>query len=97
MPPLIHGISFGDAIARFRLVGWQELRQHGSHVILRHPNLPGVLLNLPRHPGKDLNSALLGAEVERAGLTREQFFSLGGSGRRRNARTIKREVYGMLA
>ncbi len=96
MPPLIHGISFADAIARLRLVGWLDLRQRGSHVILRHPNLPGVLLNLPRHPGKDLNPALLGAEVERAGLTREQFLSLAGSGRRRNARTIKRDVYGML-
>ena len=77
------------------MVGWLELRQRGSHVILWHPDLPGVLLNLPRHPGGDLNPVLLGAEVEKAGLSREQFLSLAGNGRRRNARAIRREVYGI--
>ena len=95
MPPRIPGISFSDALRRFRSLGWRQVRQAGSHLQLKHPNLPGVTLSLPDHRRGDVDPAILGGEVEKASLTAEQFHSLAGSGRRRNARQIRREVYGM--
>ena len=95
MPPFIRGVSFADAVRRFRLIGWQDDGQEGSHFRLAHPNMPGVRLNLPDHRGQDLAPATLGKDVEDAGLTAEQFARLTGGGRRRNAREIRRTVYGM--
>lgn len=95
MSPYIPGISFADAVRRFKALGWGDAGQTGSHRHLRHPNLPGVTLSLPDHRRGDVDPAILGGEVEKAGLTAEQFHSLAGSCRRRNARQIRREVYGM--
>ena len=95
MPPFIRGVSFADAVGRFRLIGWQDDGQEGSHFRMVHPNMPGVKLNLPNHRGQDLAPATLGKNVEDAGLTERQFASLTGSGHRRNARQIRRGVYGM--
>ena len=95
MPPFIRGVSFADAVRRFRLIGWQDHGQEGSHFRMVHPNMPGVRLNLPDHRRQDLDPAILGKNVEDAGLTTEQFASLRGRGRRRNAFLICREVYGM--
>ena len=94
MPPFITGISFNDALARFRAIGWNEAGQEGSHRKLEHPNWPAPIY-LPDHRQRDLRPGTLGGEVAKAGLTAEQFHSLAGSGRRRNARQIRREVYGM--
>ena len=94
MPPYITGISFADAMSRFRAIGWDEDGQEGSHRKLVHPDWP-VPIYLPDHRRRDLRPGTLGGEVEKAGLTAEQFHSLAGSGRRRNARQIRREVYGM--
>ena len=95
MPSYVRGVSFADALARFNLVGWEQINQEGSHVALRHPNLPDVIIRLPDHRHRDLKPRTLGAAVEAAGLTAAQFGQLSGSGRRRNARRIRREVYGM--
>ena len=95
MPPFVPGVSFAEALARFRAVGWREHDQTGSHLYLAHPKRPGVLLALPDHRRRDLRPGTLGGEVEKADLTAEQFHSLAGSGRHRNARQIRREVYGM--
>ena len=95
MPPFIRGVSFADAARRFRLIGWQDDGQEGSHFRLVHPNMPGVRLNLPDHMGQDLAPGTLGKNVEDSGLTAEQFRQLTGNGHRRNAQRIRREVYGM--
>ena len=97
MPPFIRGVTFTDALRRFKLVGWREMDQSGSHCFLEHPKRPGVTLNLPDHRRRDLDPRILGRAVELAGLTAEQFASLTGNGRQRNARRILREVYGMDA
>jgi predicted RNA binding protein YcfA (HicA-like mRNA interferase family) len=95
MPSYVRGVSFADALARFNLVGWEQVNQEGSHVALRHPNLPDVIIRLPDHRRRDLKPRTLGAAVEAAGLTAEQFLRLAGNGSRRYARQIRREVYGM--
>lgn len=95
MPPFIRGVTFTDALRRFKLVGWREAGQAGSHCFLEHPRRPGISLNLPDHRQRDLDPRTLGRAVEMAGLTAEQFRQLTGSGHQRNARSIQREVYGM--
>ncbi len=95
MPPFITGISFNEAIARFRMIGWQDDGQEGSHHFLTHPKMPGVRLNLPDHRRSDMDPMTLGKNLVSAGITRQQFMQLTGSGRRRNARRIRQEVYGM--
>ena len=95
MPPRIPGVNFVEAISRLKSVGWRDDGQSASHHFLVHPNMPGVRLSVPDHRGADLSPGTLGSIVVRAGLTREQFNRLGGSGRRRRARRIRREVYGM--
>ena len=95
MPPFIRGVAFADAIARFKMVGWQDDGQVGSHHRLVHPKMPGVILVLPDHRRGDMSPGTLGGIVRLAGLTREQFLRLAGSGSRRYSRQIRREVYGM--
>ena len=95
MPPFISGISFADAPARFRMVGWEDDGQEGSHHYLAYPKLPGIRIFLPDHRRRDLDPVTLGAAVEYTGLTVAQFRQLTGSGRRRNARRIRQEIYGM--
>ena len=95
MPPFVSGISFTEALRRFRLIGWREAGQEGSHLVLEHTSLPGALVRLPDHRRRDLKPGTLGEAIEMAGLTKDQFLSLAGSGYRRNARRIRREVYGM--
>ena len=95
MPPFIRGVSFADALARFRMIGWEYDGQEGSHHYLTHPKMPGTRIFLPDHRRRDLDPVTLGVAVEYAGLTAAQFRQLAGSGRRRNARRIRQEVYGM--
>lgn len=95
MPPYIPGVSFSDALARFKSVGWYDDGQAGSHRRLNHPKRPGVTVILPDHRRRDIPPATLGNAVEKAGLTEKQFLSLTGSGHRRNVSLIRKEVYGM--
>ena len=95
MPPFINGVSFADALARFKIIGGENGGQEGSHHYLVHPKMPGVRLTLPDHRRRDLDPVTLGVAVQSAGLTVAQFRHLTGSARRRSARRIRREVYGM--
>ena len=95
MPPFIPGVSFADALARFRMIGWEDDGQEGSHHYLTHLKMPGTRIFLPDHRRRNLHPVTLGVAVEYAGLTAAQFRQLTGSGRRRNARRIRREVYKM--
>ena len=95
MPPFIRGVSFTEALRRFKAVGWREDGQEGSHLRLIHPNMDGVRLELPDHRRHDLHPRTLGSLVEKAGLTGPQFQQLTGNGHRQNAEQIRRQVYGM--
>jgi predicted RNA binding protein YcfA (HicA-like mRNA interferase family) len=95
MPPFIRGIAFEDAVGRLKMVGWQDYGQAGSHRFMVNQKMPGVRLDLPDHRRHDVDPVTLGRVVELAGLTREQFLRLTGSGSRRYAGQIRREVYGM--
>ncbi len=52
-------------------LGFQSVRQKGSHVFYRHPD--GRTTTVPNHPGRDLSRPLLREILREIELTPEQF------------------------
>jgi predicted RNA binding protein YcfA (HicA-like mRNA interferase family) len=68
----------GKELLRFlRKHGYEEIRQKGSHRILKHPARP--MLSLPIHPG-DIPHGLFLRILKDAGFSVEDFF--GGKERK---------------
>jgi predicted RNA binding protein YcfA (HicA-like mRNA interferase family) len=68
-------ISGSEAVAALRRIGYEPVRQRGSHVRLRHPSDPARLpVTVPDH--RELKSGLLRAIIRDAGLTVEEFRGL---------------------
>jgi predicted RNA binding protein YcfA (HicA-like mRNA interferase family) len=55
-------------------IGFQSIRQRGSHVILKHPD--GRVTVVPIHPGEDVGRGLLFKIVKDTRMTKEQFLKL---------------------
>jgi predicted RNA binding protein YcfA (HicA-like mRNA interferase family) len=55
-------------------IGFQSIRQRGSHVILKHPD--GRVTVVPIHPGEDIGRGLLFKIVKDTRMTKEQFLKL---------------------
>ena len=64
-------ITAGEAQRILEHSGFQVVRQHGSHRILRDP--VGRRVILPYHADKTLHPKILEAIIEDAGLPREAF------------------------
>jgi len=62
-------ISGPKAVKIFCKFGYQIARQTGSHIILKHPEKPPLVI--PNH--KEVAPALLRTQIIRAGLTIEEF------------------------
>ena len=54
-----------------RRLGFEAVRQRGSHVFYRHPD--GRTTTVPNHPGRDLSRPLLREILREIQLTPEQF------------------------
>jgi len=52
-------------------LGFERVRQKGSHVFYRHPN--GKTTTIPHHTGRDLARPLLREILREINLTPEQF------------------------
>jgi len=52
-------------------LGFQPVRQKGSHVLYRHPD--GRTTTVPNHPGRDLACPLIREILREIELTPEQF------------------------
>lgn len=61
-------ISGDEAIKVFKTLGFYEVRQRGSHVVLRQENKGCVI---PRH--KELASGTLRSAIRQAGISPEEF------------------------
>ena len=71
--PRLRQVSGDDAIRALERLGFEQVRQRGSHVVLRRGNTGCVI---PRHPVLALGT-LRGA-LNRAGVTVDEFLeSLG--------------------
>ncbi len=56
-------------------IGFEKIRQEGSHVFLRHSD--GRTTVVPNHPGEDLDRGLLNKIIKKdLGLSRDEFMKL---------------------
>ena len=66
-------ISGRDAARAFATLGYEVVRQRGSHLRLRHPSNARPPLTVPDHA--ELKTGLLRALIRDAGMTVEEFVS----------------------
>jgi len=55
-------------------IGFEPIRQRGSHVILKHPD--GRMTVVPVHEGEEIGRGLLRTIIREAGLTKDQFLQI---------------------
>jgi predicted RNA binding protein YcfA (HicA-like mRNA interferase family) len=70
MPPRLPVLSGRDVVRAFERLGWQAVRQSGSHIILTKPG-EMVTLSVPDH--REVARGTLRALVRAANLTVEEF------------------------
>jgi predicted RNA binding protein YcfA (HicA-like mRNA interferase family) len=69
MPP-VPLLPPSDVIKMFQRLGWQIVRQKGSHIIMTKPGHIATL-SIPNHP--EVARGTLRSLIAKAGLTIEQF------------------------
>ncbi len=69
MPP-VPILPPSDVIKTFQRLGWQVVRQKGSHMIMTRPGHIATL-SIPNHP--EVARGTLRSLISKAGLTVEQF------------------------
>ncbi|WP_414583245.1 type II toxin-antitoxin system HicA family toxin [Scytonema sp. PCC 10023] len=65
-----------EVISALKKVGFQVVRQKGSHVRMQHED--GRVVTIPVHAGKTLGKGLLRKILRDAELTRDEFLALLG-------------------
>jgi len=55
-------------------IGFQIVRKHGSHTVLKHPD--GRITVIPIHPGEEIGNGLLLKIIKDTKLTKEEFLKL---------------------
>jgi len=61
-------------IKLLKKIGFEVVRQRGSHVILKHPD--GRVTVVPVHSGEDIGRGLLSKIIKDTKITREQFLKV---------------------
>ncbi len=69
--PKLPDVSGREAVRAFSTVGYEAVRQRGSHIRLRHPSGERIPLTIPDQPS--LKHGLLRALIRDAGMTVEDF------------------------
>jgi predicted RNA binding protein YcfA (HicA-like mRNA interferase family) len=67
-----HNLKPERVVKAFERAGWTNRGQKGSHVKLTKEANPNVL-SIPAHKGKPIKQGLLMDQLQKAGLTLEQF------------------------
>lgn len=67
----IPALTPDDVIRALHKLGFEVVRQRGSHVRMRHPDLR--IVTVPVHAGQDLGRGILGKILRDAQLTRQEF------------------------
>lgn len=67
-PPVLKPTEVATILRR---LGFEEVRQHGSHVQYRHPDGRGT--TVPFHAGRDISPVLLRQIAKDIGLTVDDF------------------------
>lgn len=63
-----------ELIAVLKKLGFEEIRQRGSHVYLRHQD--GRSTVVPVHPGSDIGRGLLRKILRETEISRDKFIGL---------------------
>ena len=64
-----------EVITKLELLGFQEIRQRGSHKQFRHSDGRGT--TVPFHKGRDISPILLRQIARDIGMTAEEFLKVG--------------------
>ncbi|MCZ4244945.1 type II toxin-antitoxin system HicA family toxin [Pedobacter punctiformis] len=56
-----------ELFKKLKQAGWQEISQNGSHIKMKHPTIPGVLI-YPYHGSKEIPKGTEKAIKKQAGL-----------------------------
>lgn len=72
--PKLPGLTGEAVMGALEKVGFQKIRQKGSHVRMQHED--GRLVTIPIHSGKTIGRGLLRKILRDAELTREEFTAL---------------------
>lgn len=67
-------LSAQELIKILRKLGFQEIRQRGSHKYLKHAD--GRTTVVPIHPGRDIGRGLLLEILKEIEISREEFLKL---------------------
>ena len=60
-------MKYSELFKLLKKDGWFEVRQKGSHVIMKHPIKPEQL-TVPNHSGKEVKKGLLTAILKQANI-----------------------------
>jgi predicted RNA binding protein YcfA (HicA-like mRNA interferase family) len=63
-----------EVVARLQRLGFEEVRQRGSHKQFRHADGRGT--TVPFHPGRDISPILLRQIARDIGMTGEEFVAV---------------------
>ena len=69
-------LTSDQVIKALEKVGFQVVRQKGSHVRLRHQHHEQRVATVPIHSGKTIGRGLLGKILRTTELTQEEFITL---------------------
>lgn len=69
----LSNISGKDAVKTFQKMGWQQIGQVGSHVVMVKPEMR-VNLSIPQH--KELSVGTLRALIRNAGVSVDEFLNI---------------------
>ncbi|WP_373530589.1 type II toxin-antitoxin system HicA family toxin [Nostoc sp.] len=72
--PKLSVLTGKTVIKSLEKIGFQEVRQKGSHVQMEHED--GRLVTIPVHAGKTIGKGLLRKILRDAELTRQEFIAL---------------------
>jgi predicted RNA binding protein YcfA (HicA-like mRNA interferase family) len=67
-------VSAEKVVKALSKIGFQPVRQKGSHLFMRHPD--GRSTVIPIHPGEELGRGILKEILSDVGMSKEEFLEL---------------------
>ena len=74
--PKLPRVTARKVVQVLKRAGWQEDRQRGSHLHLRHPEKPGRYVTVSIHAREIVLAKTLTSILEQADMTMEEFVGL---------------------
>jgi predicted RNA binding protein YcfA (HicA-like mRNA interferase family) len=75
MSPKLPHIRAAELLRALKRDGWQPARQSGSHLTLKHPQKPGIVI-VPIHRNVTLKPKTLATILKQAGFTVDDLWKL---------------------